>query len=242
MSSSIFAFKYFNVLQEKSALKVGADAMLLGALVDTSNSGCALDIGAGTGVLSLMLAQRNEDLKIDAIEIDADNVTDCQINFSQSPWSNRLRLIYSDVLELVPATRYDLIVSNPPFYSNSLPNADPRMARSKHEAFLPISSLMVWMAKNVKSDGSCWIIWPFDAFEILTVALEENQFYLYSKHVIYSKPNRPSRLVLQFGLLPKNIKMGELVIRDKEGNYTPEYIELTKDFHAVDLASRKAHF
>lgn len=229
-------------MQEKSALKVGADAMLLGALVETSNSGYALDIGAGTGVLSLMLAQQNDSLQVEAVEIDSDSVADCQTNFSQSPWSNRLRLIHSDVLELVPPIQYDLIVSNPPFYSNSLPNADPRMARSKHEAFLPIASLIAWMAKNVKGDGSCWIIWPFDAFEILTAALKENQFYLYSKHVIYSKPNRPSRVVVQFGLLPQKMKLGQLTIRDEIGHYTAEYIELTKDFHAVDLASRKAHF
>lgn len=242
MPSSIFAFKYFNVRQEKSALKVGADAMLLGALVDASNARYALDIGAGTGVLSLMLAQQNRELEMDAIEIDADNVTDCQTNFSQSSWSNRLRLFHADVLAFVPADHYDLIVSNPPFYSNSLPNADPRMARSKHEAYLPLSALISWMAKNIKKDGSCWVIWPFDDLDKLATTLEENQFYLYSKHIIYSKPNRPSRVVVQFGLLPKNLKWSELTIRDREGNYTPEYIELTKDFHAVDLASRKAQF
>jgi tRNA1Val (adenine37-N6)-methyltransferase len=238
MPSSIFAFKYFNVSQEKSALKVGADAMILGALVDTSNSRDALDIGAGTGVLSLMLAQQNENLFVDAVEIDKDNVADCQVNFSNSPWSKRLRLIHTDVTAFVPSAQYDLIISNPPFYSNSLPNTDLRMARAKHEAFLPITTLIGWMAKNVKSDGSCWLIWPFDTLETLTSVLHENQFNLYSKYTIYSKPNRPSRVVVQFGLSPKKINLKELTLRDEVGEYTSAYIELTKNFHAVDL-SRK---
>ena len=239
MSTSVFRFKHFDVRHENSALKVGADAMVLGALVERGDAKIAIDIGAGTGVLSLMVAQKNLAAHIHAVEIDEKSFLDCQSNFSVSPWPDRLTAIHADICSFNPSEKYDLIISNPPFYSNSLINADQRIARSKHEEFLPIGNVVDWVARNMSDAGSCWLIWPFQAVDLLIATLYQHQLTLHQQIDIYSKPNRPSRVVVQFGKEPKKLLKSSVVIRQDDGNYTEEYIGLTRDFHAVDLTIKK---
>jgi tRNA1Val (adenine37-N6)-methyltransferase len=239
MPSSIFAFKYFNVSQENSALKVGTDAMLLGALVQAEGVKSVIDIGAGSGVLSLMVAQKNLAAHIHAVEIDEKSFLDCQLNFLASPWSDRLTAIHADICSFNPSEKYDLIISNPPFYSNSLINADQRTARTKHSEFLPIGNLVDWVKRNISDTGKCWLIWPFQAVDLLIATLEQHQLILHQQVDIYSKTNRPSRVVVQFGKEPKKLLKSSVVIRQDDGNYTEEYIGLTRDFHAVDLTIKK---
>lgn len=239
MSTSVFSFKHFDVRHENSALKVGADAMMLGALIEGDDAKTAIDIGAGTGVLSLMLAQKNLVAHIHAVEIDEESILDCQSNFSASPWSDRLTAIYTDIRSFNPSEKYDLIISNPPFYSNSLINADERKARTKHTEFLPINDLVDWVVRNISDAGSCWLIWPSQAVDLLISTLDLHQLSLHQQIDIFSKPNRPSRVVVQFGKKPKKLIKSSVVIRQDDGNYTEEYIGLTCDFHAVDLTIKK---
>lgn len=239
MSTSVFRFKHFDVRHENSALKVGADAMILGALVERDDAKTVIDIGAGTGVLSLMFAQKNLAAHIHAVEIDEQSFFDCQSNFSTSPWSDRLTAIHTDICSFNPSEKYDLIISNPPFYSHSLINTDERKARTKHEAFLPIGNLVDWVVGNMSDAGSCWLIWPFQAVDLLISTFDQHQLSLHQQIDIYSKPNRPSRVVLQFGKELKKILKSSVVIRQDDGNYTEEYIGLTRDFHAVDLTIKK---
>lgn len=236
MSTSVFRFKHFDVRHENSALKVGADAMILGALVEGDDAKTVIDIGAGTGVLSLMFAQKNLAAHIHAVEIDEQSFLDCQTNFSASPWPDRLTAIHADICSFNPSEKYELIISNPPFYSNSLINTDQRIARSKHAEFLPLQQLIQWIAKNISDSGSCWMIWPIETADTLFEELCKIEMNVNRQVVVESKPGRPSRTVIQFGKEKRDIIKTAFTIRDEKNNYTTDYIELTKDFHAVDLS------
>ncbi len=138
---SVFKFKHFSVKQSDSAMKVGTDAMLLGAFVETENKTQALDIGTGTGVLSLMLAQKNETLQITAIDIDELSAKEALINFQNSSWTNRLNVYHADFLSFKTENQYDLIVSNPPYFSTTNENKDERKAQARHISSLEIKPL-----------------------------------------------------------------------------------------------------
>ncbi len=234
--SSIFRFKAFDIHQENSALKIGADAMLLGSFVNAHGARTAIDIGAGTGVLSLMLAQQYPNLQIDAVEIDEMSFTDCVKNFNQSNWTDRLNARCMDVLQWNPAKKYELIVSNPPFYTNSLINADERIARTKHAAFLPLKELVSWMCEALHDNGVCWVIWPYASRNEYLEQIDLYGLHLTAEIIINSKPNKPSRVIYAFAKKSAIVNSTEFTIRDEKGNYTDAYIERTKHFHSVDLS------
>ena len=232
---SIFQFKHFSISQFNSALKVGTDAMVLGALIETTNEKSALDIGTGTGVLALMLAQKNSAMFIDAIEIDALSCVDAKLNFSKANWKDRLSLIEGDFLDCSFSKKYDLIVSNPPFYLDGLVSSDERTNQAKHSNDLNFDTLFNRVNELLSSDGSFWVIYPFENHSLVEEIARENELYPSQLIEIQGKPNRPTRMVACYKKGASFVNKEIFLIRDEEGNYSPSYIAATCEFHSKKI-------
>lgn len=235
---SIFYFKHFSINQSRSALKVGTDAMVLGASVEGMNPRSILDIGAGTGVLSLMMTQKFHDALITAIEIDKESYLDCQHNFEKSPWPTRVTAVNCDILEFFPNNQYDLIVTNPPFYLDSLTNDDLKKAKAKHSVHLPFDQLIDKISQLLSETGTCWLIIPIEAKDRISELALRSQLCIHSTTFVLGKPGLVKRVIFSFGKKGQTHKENTLIIRNEEGNYSEQYIELTKEFHAVDLSQK----
>ena len=146
MSDSYFTFKQFRVLHRKSIMKVGTDGVLLGAYVDCGDAKRILDIGTGTGLLCLMLAQKCEAKTILGIDINAEAVEVAKFNVEQSPWADRINIFHSSVQDFVPTEKYDLIVSNPPFYTTDVVAPEKGRALARHDFSLNVSELAASVA------------------------------------------------------------------------------------------------
>jgi tRNA1Val (adenine37-N6)-methyltransferase len=227
---SVFRFKHFTIIQEKSALKVGTDALLLGSLVCPVSEGRILDIGSGTGVLSLMLAQRSPNTVIDAIELDPFAAEETELNFRNSPWSDRLFANHADFFTWNSNRKYDLIVSNPPFYKDGLKPEDPRKANSKHVAF-DFLDFFQRCKELLNTDGKLWIILPSQSEKELTKEFMSVGFYPEIKVYVNGKPEKRSRMVLSLSNCPCVCTTTGFTIRNQDGYYSDQYKLLTKDFH-----------
>lgn len=171
MSNEVFHFKQFSVRQDRCAMKIGTDGVLLGAWCACKGSRI-LDIGSGTGLISLMLAQRNSAAHIDAVEIDQNAASQCAQNFADSPWNDRLTVHALPLADYYTDTRYDLIVSNPPFYNATLKPEDEARAVARHKDSLPIHQIMQFAATHLSADGRLSLIYPtsYDE-EVMTSAV-----------------------------------------------------------------------
>ncbi len=217
---SVFSFKQFDIQQERSAMKVGTDAVILGAFSDISNQPqTILDVGAGTGILALMLAQRCGAEIIDAIEIDDEAYLECVENFENSPWGDRLFCYHGDFAELVEDSEYgyDLIISNPPFYLNQHFAETESRTTARFADKLQPEHFFTCAANLLTEHGTVQIIVPEADYLIWVHAAE--------------KGKAAKRTVLQFGFLAETLLESELIVEESRGNYTSQYREATKDFH-----------
>jgi len=234
---STFQFKHFSVSQANATMKVGTDAMLLGSSVDEENPFSILDIGTGTGVIALMLAQRFNTASVIGLEIDDEACQEAKINFEQSTWKDRLEAIHGDILSIQFDDQFDLIVSNPPYYENSLVSVNERTSRAKHAEFLPVEDLLRKVAFILNENGSFWVIIPSENAESWMLQAELNQLHLQSSISILGKEGqKEKRRILAFSKKKKEVTSSRLTIRNSEGKYTSEYIKLTKEFHDRDLS------
>jgi tRNA1Val (adenine37-N6)-methyltransferase len=233
---STFNFKYFSIFQKNAAMKVGTDAMVLGALVESKGKVRMLDVGAGTGVLGLMLAQNNDSLNVDAVELDTLSANECKQNFEDSPWSDRLSVIRKDFLDFQSEERYDLIVSNPPYFQTRLKNDEVRKAQARHEDALPVNRFFNKVRELLTNNGSCWVIVPtVDEVSWLENANENNLFSQKCIQILGKRGMAPIRTVFCFSREKNDEKSDTFVIRESNGSYSEEYIELTKEFHGKSL-------
>lgn len=233
--SQIFQFKHFSISQSNSALKVGTDAMVLGALIESWTEKTALDIGTGTGVLALMLAQKNTTLTIDAIEIDSASCVDANYNFENSKWKERLSLIEGDFLAHTFFKDYDLIVSNPPFYVDGLISQDERNNKAKHSNDLNFDSLFKRVHELLSENGVFWLIYPFETHSFVESIASEIGLFPSQLIEIQGKPNRPTRMIACYKKVASNVKNEVFLIRNEEGMYTPTYIQATCEFHSKKI-------
>ncbi|MCK9207802.1 MAG: methyltransferase [Salinivirgaceae bacterium] len=234
MANNYFAFKQFKILQEKSAMKVGTDGVLLGALADVSHAKTILDIGTGTGLIALMLAQRSR-AAIDAIEIDEDAFEEACQNVATSPWPGRIRLFYLSLQEFSrkPGKGYDLIVSNPPFFSNSLTSENLQKNLARHNTSLTPTQLIEGAHHLLASSGIFQLILPAENTQLF-IELGAG-CHLFCQNKIWIKPTpekAPKRVVLTFGRNKVTCIEKTLVIESGGRHvYSPTYRELTKDFY-----------
>lgn len=229
-----FQFKQFSIQDENSAMKVGTDAVLLGAWNNPRNYNSILDIGTGSGIIALMMAQKSF-AKIDAIDIDFNSVQDAIINFKNSPWSENLVAIHSSLSDYIKQSenKYDLILSNPPFFNNSLKSSSDRKNLSKHTSTLSHKDLLLGVRNLISINGKFAVIIPYDQMKsFFNIALIEG-LYCYKKLIIYPTPNKPAnRIIMEFSLKKENqIMEEELIIRDASGKFSEQYKTLTKDFY-----------
>ena len=230
-----FVFKQFEVHQDKCAMKIGTDAVLLGSWTSiTSNPFSILDIGAGTGILGLMLAQRSNAELIDAIEIDDDAYEQCVDNFEASPWGDRLFCYHASLEEFVDEIEdtYDLIICNPPFYSDDYKSEDSQRDLARFNDAMPFKHLMESVSKLLSEDGIFSIIVPFkEEAEIIKLA---QNFNLHPNIILQVKGNPNSgvkRSLLEFSFRESEVKKEHLIIETERHQYTKDYINLTKDFY-----------
>ena len=236
---SVFRFKEFSITQSDSAMKVGTDAMLLGSFVEVQETQRVLDIGAGTGVVSLMIAQKYPEARIEAVEIDPFSAQECQLNFEASKWADQLIVHQADFLDLETDGMFDLIVSNPPYYQTRFENDDERVAKAKHESSLPMHSFLEGVERRLTNAGSFWLILPFE--DLASWIKSANQFALYPKHLIHIKGKSSlavKRVIAKFSKSEEETTTTEFIVRNTDGSYTEEYIELTKAYHFNDLRVR----
>ena len=219
-------------------MKVGTDAMVLGASIIVKGKSKALEVGTGTGVISLMLAQQNSDIELLAVEIDSLSAEEADANFKSSPWSNRMAVNQIDFLEYSTSEKFDLIFSNPPYYTSTNLNEDARMAKAKHESSLPILPFLKKVSDLMMPNADFWIIIPKSDQEKWVKAGDSVNLQMRSKIDISGKPSTiPNRVILQFNrgaITP--LVTSHLTIRRENGHYSDDYIALTKEFHHKDLS------
>jgi len=233
---SQFQFKQFTVNQDRCAMKIGTDGVLLGAWTPISNRPFSvLDIGAGTGILSLMLAQRSNAEQIDAIEIDENAFEQCVENFENSPWPDRLYCYHADLDEFMeePEDEYDLIVSNPPFYAEDYKTDSEQRDLARFQDALPFEDLVEAASVLLSENGIFSVIIPFkEETRFIGLAKDCNLFPFKITRVKGTSTTEIKRSLLAFSYSEKvNFTIDELVIETARHHYTPEYIALTKDFY-----------
>jgi len=234
MSQNDFRFKQFIIRQDRCAMKVGTDGVLLGAWVQPGNSQRILDIGTGTGLISLMMAQRS-DAVIDAIDIDEHATRQADENFGLSPWSGRLHAVHRSLQEFSSHTpdRYDLIVSNPPYFmgAHPAPSEARNIARHMDDA-LSIEELAMCVKKLLKPDGRFCVILPYmEGMKFLEFA---ESIGLYASHLTKVKTKiekQEKRLMMEFTLTRNKLEEDELVIQEEDMTYTQQYIDLTSEYY-----------
>ncbi|WP_445720480.1 tRNA1(Val) (adenine(37)-N6)-methyltransferase [Flavobacterium sp.] len=231
-----FTFKQFQVNQDRCAMKIGTDGVLLGAWTPLINNPFnVLDIGAGTGILSLMLAQRSNAEQIDAIEIDEDAYEQCVENFEASPWADKLFCYHAGLDEFVEEMEdesYDLIISNPPFYTDDYKSKNKSRDLARFEDALPFDELIESAANLLSEFGIFSVIIPFKEEEkFIQIAKEFHLFPFKITRVKGSSNSEIKRSLLAFTWDEQITILDELVIEIERHKYTPEYIELTKEFY-----------
>ncbi|MGQ2982859.1 tRNA1(Val) (adenine(37)-N6)-methyltransferase [Flavobacterium sp.] len=232
----MFSFKQFNIQQDKCAMKVGTDGVLLGAWAPLEhNPFSVLDIGAGTGLIALMLAQRSHAEQIDAVEIDDEAYEQCVDNFEDSPWGDRLFCYHAGLDEFMdePEDEYDLIVSNPPFYTEDYTSGDEQRDKARFEASLPFEDLAEAASLLLSDIGIFAVIMPYKEEARFLAIAKENELYPVKITRIKGTPGSGTkRSLMAFSRAQgADIAIDELVIETARHVYTREYIALTQDFY-----------
>ncbi len=233
---STFQFKQFTIQQDKTAMKVGTDGVLLGAWVPIDhNPYSILDIGAGTGLIALMLAQRSFAEQIDALEIDEEAYEQATDNFENSPWNDRLFCFHAGLDEFVdePEDEYDLIVSNPPFYAEDYKTESEQRDLARFSDAMPFEDLMEAADLLLSENGVFAVIIPFKEEEKFVALASACELYPIKITRVKGTPTTEiKRSLLAFSRKkPDSYPIDELIIETARHQYTSEYVELTKDFY-----------
>lgn len=230
-----FQFKQFSIQQDKSAMKVGTDGVLLGAWATINTDVFSvLDIGAGTGLIALMVAQRSNAELIDAIELNDEAYEQTVENFENSDWGDRLFCYHASLQEFANEIEdtYDSIISNPPFYTSTYKELPKGRAMARHTESLPYNELLSSVAKLLSKNGSCAFIIPFEEeANFISIARDNNLFPNKITNVKGTETSPTKRSLLQFSFVEKPIKKTVLVIEIERHKYTQNYIELVQDFY-----------
>ena len=230
-----FKFKKFTIHQDRCAMKVGTDGVLLGAWTSVEhNPYNVLDIGAGTGILSLMLAQRSHAEQIEAIEIDDDAFEQCAENFENSPWNDRLFCFHASLFEYIEAVdqKFDLIICNPPFYTEDYKTDNEARDLARFSDAMPLEHIIFAVINFLSDKGKFSVVIPY----------KEEKKYIEEASLIDLIPNRILRVrgnekseikrsLIEFSYSDHPVEITELIIETERHQYTEDYIKLTKDFY-----------
>lgn len=228
-----FQFKQFTIRQEQATLKVSTDSCLLGAWFaqKLENKQHILDIGSGTGLLVLMLAQKQKESIIDGIEIDENCFSESLVNVNASQWYNRCTILNGDVRTYPFARKYDFIITNPPFYEQQLRSANTKNNLAKHSSHLGLKELVQIIKNQLTPNGEFGILLPYSRLAEIEEISSLNGFYLKEKILVKQTPNHPYfRVILHFSKQYSSC-VSETIIIKENNEYTLVFIELLKDFY-----------
>jgi tRNA1Val (adenine37-N6)-methyltransferase len=224
-----FTFKQFEIQQTKNVFRVGTDGVLLGALANIENVSKVLEVGTGTGLVSLMLAQRNSSAEFLGIDINKEAASLTNLNFTNSPFALRLKNIHQDFKNFETEEKFDLIVSNPPYFEVSDSEKD-KIARQTVE--LNFRQLILKSSELLSKKGVFSVIIPVEAGAEFSKIAKENRFYLTKEINIKGIENsKVKRQILEFSLIKKPFEELEFIIEKSPRQYSDQYLELTKEFH-----------
>jgi tRNA1Val (adenine37-N6)-methyltransferase len=230
-----FVFKEFSVMQDRCAMKIGTDGVLLGAWASLNKKpNSILDIGTGTGILALMLAQRSSAETIEALEIDDAAFEQAADNFENSPWGDRLFCYHAGFNEFVEEIedKYELIVSNPPFFKENYKTNDPKRDIARFTDALPFEHLLYGTSKLLDKNGIACFIIPFsEEVNFITLAEEMNLFTNKITRVKGTLKSEIKRSLIEFSFYKTPINHTSLIIEESRHQYTKDYCALTKDFY-----------
>lgn len=235
MANSYFQFKQFKINQDKCAMKVGTDGVLLGAWAPVASAGRVLDIGTGTGLIALMLAQRNTQACIEAVDIEENAVVQARENIGCSPWSSRVRASLMDVRNVPESWQgmFDCIVSNPPYFRDALKCPDSSRMLARHTVTLDFPSLAESVSRLLSEKGLFSVVLPADAYFSFVASCLSVKLYLQKVTWVHTKPDiAPKRVLASFGRdASSEVVQEHLVVEIERHIYSPEYVALLKDFY-----------
>lgn len=230
---STFHFKQFSLQNEKSAMKVNTDSVLLGAWAKIPpGAKTGLDIGSGTGILSLMLTQRNSNLSVLGIEIEKNAFEETKLNFENSPYSTRLRAVNLPIQKFVPEHELDCIISNPPYFVDDLKNQDANKSTARHTDSLSFEDLITFTTTYLSATGTVNLILPKTESEGFRKLISMSDLHL--QHISFIKPNSTkevNRVLMCFGKEKKQLEEETFCIYQSHQVYSPRHHELTKEFY-----------
>lgn len=237
-TSKPFQFKQFSISQDRCAMKVGTDGVLLGAWADVRDSKMILDIGTGTGVIAIMLAQRNEKAKVHGVEIEEQAYQQAQENMENSAFSERLTSFHIDIQTYMRVTdrKYDLIVSNPPFFTGGTLSATQDKMNVRHTVKLPHGDLLLAVKHLLNPKGKFCVILPLiEGLRFKELAERAGLFCTKMTEVRPKAEKAVERLLLQFENQGNMMLQNQLIIQAKDGrhDFTEEYTALVKDFYII---------
>lgn len=229
MANDYFRFKQFTISQDKCAMKVGTDGTLLGAWAQGGRK--ILDIGTGTGLIAIMMAQRFPEAQVTGVDIDSPAVRQARENVLQSPFSDRINIVEADICQFTG--QYDCIVSNPPFFENSLICPDSQRSMARHDTRLSYAKLFKTVRSLLTDDGVFSIVVPYDCKNKIYMEAALNGFFLHREWSVQTTPRKkPKRLLLSFALhSTESIDAGAGLIEDAPGLRSSWYTKLTSFFY-----------
>jgi len=230
MGKSSFCFKQFEVFHDRCAMKVGTDGVLLGAWINPGNAMRILDVGSGSGLIALILAQHSM-AQVDGVELDLEAAKQAGENFSNSLWTERMCIFEAD-FNFFQNTSYDLIVSNPPFFRKSLKAPVKERNLARHTDMLSYEMLIQKSAQLLSPDGRFAVILPTDSSDDFEEVCWQNKLYLSKRcEVIPVEGLSPKRVLLEFSLHRSTIERTTLILETKDHQMTPEFSDLTADLY-----------
>jgi tRNA1Val (adenine37-N6)-methyltransferase len=232
-SKSHFHFKNFSVAHEHSTMKVGTDAVLLGAWANVNNAKHVLDIGTGNGTIALMLAQRTaENTVIDAVEIEEIDSIQAHENFIQSPWAHKIRGHHYSIQDFYPGKLYDVVVSNPPYFNKSQKPPDEKRSQTRHTVTLSYEELIAAAVRLLTDVGSLNVILPYtEGLQFMELAKLYGLFCL-RQFSFKTRAHKPiERWLLEYSKRPDSIQTGEILLYKAGDDWSDSYRMLTKDFY-----------
>lgn len=240
MANPFFQFKQFTVHHDRCAMKVTTDSCFFGAWAaneiqntkpERQRIETVLDIGTGSGLLSLMMAQKNE-VTFDAVEIEAEASEQARQNIQASPWESRIRIYTEDICSFKPGKKYDCIISNPPFYEKELSSSKPGKNVAHHSKQLTLSTLLVLIEKHLAEDGIFFLLLPAKRMQEINKLLAKNELFV-SKSILLqqSVTHAPFRFLVMGSRKRVEVSQTTISVRNEKQEYTSEFINLLKDYY-----------
>lgn len=229
----IFKFKQFSVCDDRASMKVGTDAVLLGAWVDILLAKNILDIGAGSGIIALMIAQRTgPNVKINAVELLAQDAQQASENISNSPWLGKISVSNTSIQEFYPGRHYDRIICNPPYFSKSLlPPIDTRI-KVRHDTALTLDELLAATGRLLSPMGKLSLILPFVESKAFIQKANSTGLFLHHLTKFFTRHGKAQeRTLMEFGFTTAPLREDSLILYQSKSHWTKEYRKLTQDFY-----------